>query len=198
MSKEKGFSLVELLVAMVILLIITNGFMMSFLTYYSYEIKVKIKKEASQVLRNVLGYLEALDYGFIDSFNVPAKFDNATCGSSGCSFESIDEDGDNIRDFYDPYNGDNNTKYSAPKTGFSSWLSVWPQTSGGSCSLPSLPFNCTYQVSGREIFVAITTSRMVDVHSREVGRALGVVVWYFEPGTNSYKALRGVVFKEKP
>jgi hypothetical protein len=52
-------------------------------------------------------------------------------------------------------------------------------------------------VGATEIYSAVTVSRIIDDYGREIGKAFGVTVWYFEPKTNRYRSIKSIIFKEK-
>ena len=220
-SGEKGFTLIELLVAFVILLIVLNGFMYGLAVYLDYELRTRVKNEASRMLKDITGYFEGISYDFALQYSVPATFDGKKCVSVTdpgpppttvdlCEFEYsnpatftiLDNDSDGIPDFFDPYNG-NNSAFKANPRAVAPWLTIYPGTSGNACTIntagagtATVNFNCVKSVAGREIYAGATISRIIDDYGRELGRAFGVIVWYYEPKTDRFTSVKSLVFKE--
>lgn len=219
-----GYTLIELLVAFVLLLIILNGFMYGLALYLDYELRSRVKNEASRMLKDITGYLESISYDHASALNVPTVFRGKKCvqittnpgppptTENLCEFEYsdpyaskiLDRDSDNIPDFYDPYYGKNSNFKTNPRS-VAGWLTVYPSSSGNSCNLATVNFSCVRKVAGIEIYAGVTASQIVDyywdpsgsVRSRELGRAFGVTVWYFEPKTDRFISIKSLVFKER-
>lgn len=219
-----GYTLIELLVAFVLLLIILNGFMYGLALYLDYELRSRIKNEASRMLKDITGYLESISYDHTSALNVPAVFRGKKCvqiitdpgppptTENLCEFEYsdpytpkiLDKDSDKIPDFYDPYDG-KNPGFKATPRNVAGWLTIYPSSSGNSCNLATVNFRCVRKVAGIEIYAGVTVSQIVDyywdpsgsIRSRELGRAFGVTVWYFEPKTDRFISVKSLVFKER-
>ncbi len=207
------------MVAFVILVIILNGFMYGLAVYLEYELRTRIKNEASRMLKDIAGYFEGMTYKATSEFDIKAVFDskkcvNVTVGTSTvtlCEFEYsdpisqtiLDSDGDGVADFYDPYDGSNPSFKSNPRA-VAGWLTVYPASSGSGCTVDSpggspgtVNFQCVKAVAGTNIFSSVTVSKIIDDYGRELGKAFGITVWYFEPKTDKYVSIKSVVFKEK-
>jgi len=189
--------------------------------YLDYELKTRVKNEASRMLKDITGYLEGISYDFSLQFAVPSTFDGKKCvlvtdpgpppkDVNLCEFEYsdpinfviLDNDSDGIPDFFDPYNGDNKTFLANPRT-VAPWLSIYPSTTGNACTVSvagtgtgTVNFDCVRRVAGKDLYAGVTVSRIVDDYGRELGRAFGVIVWYFEPRTDKYISMKSIVFKE--
>jgi hypothetical protein len=113
----------------------------------------------------------------------------------------LDQDGDGIVDFYDPYNGDNSGFSSGNRRrSTANWLTIYPARSGNSCVVKpsgSVLFKCAHKIAGTEVYFGATVSRIIDEYGRELGRAIGVIVWYFDPKDGHYRSLKSIVFKER-
>ncbi len=118
---KKGFTIIELLVAFVILFILMTGFLRGILLYMEYQINNGLKDRASEIALKMSSQIQTARFNPIagcDENNTnpflcdrlyayPYNWDSAQCDGRNCSFERQDSDGDGIADFYDPYNGQN-------------------------------------------------------------------------------------------
>ncbi len=211
---ERGFTLVELLVAFVLLMLIMTGFLSALLSYMTARAKLEVKKRASEQLNFVSNFfvtagedaVKAIQTKFADSQCQKDTSSNATL----CTFEYsnittkslLDTDNDGIADFYDPYNGNNDSSHTNPTAVATARLSVYPSSSGSGCTVSSsgsvsLPFQCTVQKGSWNIYTAVTSSKVIyQSGNGTVGRAYGIIVWYFEPFTNKYLFQKSLIFRE--
>jgi len=189
---NRGFTLIELLVAMIILMIVMIGFLTGILNYIKYSLDTRMKGVMDKLVKDWSGYLDSVPYS---SFNSTSpSFGDATCdfSTNRCSFENTDSDGDNIPDFYDPYNGNNNS-FKDNYTSTASWLYISPSNNPlGSSSPPT-----SYAMGGRRVFVGITVANVV-IGGREIGKAFGITSWYFSPMNGNYKYESTLLIKRKP
>lgn len=180
---KKGFTLIELLVAMVLLLIVMLGFLRGILLYIQYSYNQQLKERASQIYREQADRIKILPYTHNSISPTPyyGTWGSATCDvTGGCTFMGQDSDGDGIRDFFDPYDG-NNDDFRANPTNTAPWVTYRGRT--------------TYRRTN--IHTAFTFARLVR-YGVETGKAVGIIVWYFEPSTGRYKSVTGFVIKERP
>ena len=206
LKNNKAFTIIEVLIAAFIIMIVTIGFLKGVLFFIQYSLANKMKDKASQYNLAVANFYQTLEYSSIDYF----YWNNASCDNNGnCSFLNTDIDNDGIVDFYDPYNGDNNTFNSNPLS-TADWLSVKPNADG-SCDYSNLPLvdsisskpNCIISfkddinIQKFRIYTGITTARITN-GPLESGVAVGIITWYFDPVSNKYKFVHTLVFKEKP
>lgn len=218
---NKGFTLIELLVAFTIMLLIMSGFMYGLAFYMDYQLRTRVKNEASRMLKDITGFFESISYDFASQFSVPAEFDKKRCLSvvdpgpppvnvNLCEFEYsdpasntiLDNDSDGIPDFFDPYDGDNRSFISNPRS-VASWLSVYPASTGETCTVNTITggtgtvnFNCVKTVAGRNIYAGVNVSSIIDDYGRDIGMAFGIIVWYFDPKNDKFVSIKSLVFKE--
>ncbi len=215
---DRGFTLVELLVAFVLLMLIMTGFLSALLSYMTTRAKLEVKKRASEQLNFVSNFFLTAGEDSIKAIQTPTKFENKQCvkdissNTTLCTFEYsntatmslLDNDNDGIADFYDPYNGNNDSFHTNP-TSVASWMSIYPPSAGTNCQVLSassvnLPFQCTIQEGKWNIYTGVTSSKVIYQSSNgtvgAVGRAYGIVVWYFEPFTNRYLFQKSLIFRE--
>jgi type II secretory pathway pseudopilin PulG len=212
LKNNKAFTIIEVLIAAFIIMIVTIGFLRGVLFFMQYSLANKMKDKASEYNLMVAKFYQTIDYSKIDYF----QWQNATCDTtnSTCSFltdqtgSDVDSDRDRIPDFYDPYNGNNDTFNTNPLS-TANWLSVKPNNDG-TCdysnllqikSLTSKPnciisFKDNINIQKFRIYSAITTAKIMN-GPLESGIAIGVITWYFDPNTNKYKSVHTIVFKEK-
>ena len=217
---ERGFTLVELLVAFVLLMLIMTGFLSALLSYMTTRAKLDVKKRASEQLNFVSNFFLTAGEDSIKAIQTPVKFTNKQCekdtssNTTLCTFEYsntatmslLDDDNDGIADFYDPYNGNNDSFHTNPAS-VASWVSIYPSSTDNSCQVSSsgsgsvnLPFQCKIQKSRWNIYTGVTSSKVIYQSGNgtvgTVGRAYGIIVWYFEPFTNKYLFQKSIVFRE--
>lgn len=195
MKLSKGFTIVELLIAMMILMFVMLGFLAGLLNYMRFSLDARMKGTMDKLVKDWSGYLESMPYNATAIANASSSFGSGTCDptTNQCSFESIDSDGDGIPDFYDPYNGNNNSFWNNP-TSTASWLWVSPTSSAG---LPNPP-PTNYTVAGRrQVYVGITVATLTQ-SGRETGKAFGITSWYFSPTNRQYKSESTLLIKRKP
>lgn len=212
LKNKKGFTLIELLIASLIILFVSIGFLRGILFFMQYNMQTKMKDKATEVNKIFTEYFYNIPYTNLNP-TYPAGWGFSTCTTSGgttiCSFENSDTDSDGIPDFYDPYNGDNDSQYTNPLSSFGNYLGIIPNSSGGcdcspgfeaSCS-SGLPDLCVTSIKSNinnqrlRIYTAITFAKIA-TSAVESGKAVGVITWYFDPITKKYKAIRSIVFKE--
>lgn len=211
MSKRRGFTLIELLVASIILLIVMIGLLRGILFYMQYSVQEQTKNFAVEVLKETVSRVNSLPYCDDNATTCtnpflarPATYqsgwENSFCDVTGaCSFEGQDVDQDGIIDFREPYNGGNNNFHTTQRN-FAGWLNIRPANTGNGCvdrqgsSISGL--QCVYQFKGNNVYVATTIARLVR-YNFEVGKAVGVIVWYFDPRTRRYVGYSSVVLRER-
>jgi type II secretory pathway pseudopilin PulG len=200
---KKGFTIIELLVAFVILFILMTGFLKGILLYMEYQINNGLKNRASEIALKMYSQIQTakLDTNATSclpnstnpflcdaGYTYPYNWGSAWCDGGNCTFEVQDSDGDGMSDFYDPYNGPNGNFRDTP-TNTAGWLRIKPCNCDGSrCS-------CCYADSGRQIndavcgekyrgkfiYAGTTLAKLINPATNlEVGRVAGVVVWYFD------------------
>jgi len=199
---KKGFTIIELLVAFVILFILMTGFLRGILLYMDYQINNGLKDRASEIALKMSSQIQTArfnptagcDENNTNSFlcdtlyTYPYNWGSARCDGGSCTFEVQDSDGDGIADFYDPYNGPNGN-FGATPTNTAEWLRVIP------CNCAGNRCDCCYADSGRQINNAVcgekyrgrfiysgtTLAKLINpATNSEVGRVAGVIVWYFD------------------
>ena len=198
---KKGFTIIELLVAFVILFILMTGFLRGILLYMEYQINNGLKNRASEIALKMSSQIQTANLEanatsclsnstnpfLCDAgYTYPHNWGSARCDGGNCTFEVQDSDGDGIADFYDPYNGPNeNFRYTPTST--AGWLRIRPCNCVGNrcdCCYPDgTPINnavCGERYRGRFIYAGTTLARLVNPANDEVGRVAGVVVWYFD------------------
>jgi prepilin-type N-terminal cleavage/methylation domain-containing protein len=204
---KKGFTIIELLVAFVILSILMTGFLRAILLYMEYQINSGLKDRASEVaLRmsykiqtarldatlNATSCLANSTNPFLcdAGYTYPYNWGSAQCDGRNCTFEVEDSDGDGIADFYDPYDGQNGN-FNATPTNTAGWLRVIPcncdENRCGCCyadsgtQINNATFTCGERYRGRFIYAGTTLARLINpATNSEVGRVAGVIVWYFD------------------
>lgn len=204
LKKKDGFTLIELLIASLIIIFVSLGFLRGIIFFMQYNMQVKMKDKATEINKAFAQY-----FSYSNISPTSYAWDNATCGTTNgittCDFENSDSDGDGIPDFYDPYNGDNNTFYSDPLS-LADYLSIQPKNDPNqTCSCPrfsscppGLPNLCIASIKSDisnqnfRIYTAITIAKI----DNDTGKAVGVITWYFDPITRKYKSIRSIVFKE--
>jgi len=214
LKNNKAFTIIEVLIALFIIMIVTIGFLRGVLFFIQYSLSNKMKDKASEYNLMVAKFYQTIDYNKINYF---PKWQNETCDTtkSTCSFLTdlttgsiVDSDGDGIPDFYDPYNGPNDT-FKTNTLSTANWLSVKPN-SDGTCDYSNLPqinniaskpnciisFNDNINIQKFRIYTGITTARIMN-GPLESGLAIGIITWYFDPNSNKYKSVHTIVFKER-
>jgi len=199
---RKGFTIIELLVAFVILFILMTGFLRGILLYMDYQINSGLKDRASEIALRMSSQIQTarLDANATSclatstnpflcdaGYTYPHNWGSAQCNGGNCTFEVQDSDGDGIADFYDPYDGQNENFRNTP-TNTAGWLRIRPcNLTGdryGCCYADGTPINnavCGERYKGRFIYAGTTLARLTNpATNAEVGRVAGVVVWYFD------------------
>ncbi len=200
---KKGFTIIELLVAFVILFVLMAGFLRGILLYMDYQINNGLKNKASEIAFRISSQIQTAPFNptaecdrnntnpFLCDTSYAYHYDwnSAQCDGGNCTFEVQDSDGDGIADFYDPYNGPNEN-FSANPTNTARWLRIIPCNCDGNrcdcCYADSgtqinAIFTCGERHRGRFIYAGTTLARLVDpVTNLEMGRVAGVIVWYFD------------------
>ncbi len=200
---KKGFTIIELLVAFVILFILMAGFLRGILLYMEYQINNELKDRASEIALRMSSQIQTakLDASATSclanstnpflcdaGYTYPYNWDSAQCDGGSCTFEVQDSDGDGIADFYDPYNGQNGN-FSATPTDTAGWLRIKPCSCAGNicgcCYADDTQINATFtcgeRYRGRFIYAGTTLARLINPATNlEVGRVAGVIVWYFD------------------
>ncbi len=197
MKLNKGFSLIELLIAMLILMFVMIGFLAGLIKYIQFSMDARMKDLMDKAVKDWSGYLESIPYNATCS-PVGYSFGSAVCdiSTNQCSFENIDNDGDGIPDFYDPYSGNNNNYKSAPMS-TASWLWVGPTVATLTCI--SYTHLTKYSLVGnRTVYTALTVATITTAGGGEIGRAYGITAWYFSPINGRYKYESSLIIKRKP
>jgi len=200
---KKGFTIIELLVAFVILFILMTGFLRGILLYMDYQINNGLKDRASEIALKMSSQIQTARFNptagcdgnntnpFLCDvgYTYPHNWNSARCDGGNCTFEVQDSDGDGIADFYDPYNGQNEN-FSATPTNTAGWLRIKPCNCDGSrCGccyadgtlINNTTFTCGERYRGRFVYAGTTLARLINPATNlEVGRVAGVVVWYFD------------------
>lgn len=198
-NKNSGFTILELLIAMIIVSIAIIGLLRGISEYNKFAIRAKMKDRAVEVLRNITGYIESLPYAEdgsdIDSILYANNdtWKSVTCDHASCNILQDEE-------FYNV----GLLNYTNPVEGISENLRLYPDTEqitpncacrGVHCpsSLPA----CVYEgFAGKRIYAGVNIARIVTSGS-EQGKIAAVIVWYFEPFTNRYQQFSSVVIKER-
>ncbi len=200
---KKGFTIIELLIAFVILFILMAGFLKGILLYMDYQINNGLKNRASEIAVKMSSQIQTakLDMNTTSClpnstnpflcdirYTYPYNWGSARCDGGNCTFEVQDSDADGIPDFYDPYNGQNENFRDTP-INTAEWLRIRP------CNCDGSRCGCCYADSGRQIndavcgekyrgrfiYAGTTLARLINpATSLEVGKVAGVVVWYFD------------------
>jgi type II secretory pathway pseudopilin PulG len=200
---KKGFTIIELLIAFVILFILMTGFLKGILLYMDYQINNGLKNRASEIALKMSSQIQTakLDANATSclpnstnpflcdaGYSYPYNWGSARCDGGNCTFEVQDSDGDGIRDFYDPYNGPNGN-FRVNPTNTAGWLRIRPCNCVGNicgCCYASGTTSinnavCGEKYRGRFIYAGTTLARLINpATNSEVGRVAGVVVWYFD------------------
>jgi len=200
---KKGFTIIELLVAFVILFILMTGFLRGILLYMEYQINNGLKDRASEIALRMSSQIQTARFNptagcdrnntnpfLCDTlYAYPYDWGSARCDGGNCTFEVQDSDGDGIADFYDPYNGPNENFRDTP-TNTAVWLRVRPcnlnEDRYGCCyadgtQINNATFTCGERYRGRFIYAGTTLARLTNpATGLEVGRVAGVIVWYFD------------------
>ena len=199
---KKGFTIIELLIAFVILFILMAGLLKGILLYMDYQINNGLKNRASEIAVRMSSKIQNAWFNptagcdennpnpfLCDTlYAYPYNWGSARCDGGNCTFEVQDSDGDGIADFYDPYNGQN-VNFSATPTNTAEWLRIGP------CNCDDSRCGCCYANGGRQIndavcgekyrekfiYAGTTLARLTNPDADlEVGRVAGVIVWYFD------------------
>ncbi|MDW7973219.1 MAG: prepilin-type N-terminal cleavage/methylation domain-containing protein [Thermodesulfovibrio sp.] len=209
---NRGFSLIELLIALLIILIASLGVIKGILEYEKFSIRGKMKAQATQILEQTVSEIAKYPYPGENAQSIlhPYYWINQICNedctgiTNCCSFENIDADDDGIPDFYDPYTG--TPDLANPFSNLNPYLRLKPSStaagsmcscSGINCPNSGLP-DCVYQsYARRNIYVAVNVAEIIspDTPSLKKGRYASVIVWYFEPFTDKLQQMSAVVFK---
>jgi len=201
---KKGFTIIELLVAFVILFILMTGFLRGILLYMDYQINNGLKDRASEIALKMSSKIQTARFNptagcdrnntnpfLCDTlYAYPHNWDSARCDSGNCTFEVQDSDNDGIANFYDPYNGQNGN-FSANPTNTAGWLRIRPcNCAGNICGccyadsgtqINNATFTCGERYRGRFIYAGTTLAKLINpATNSEVGRVAGVIVWYFD------------------
>ena len=201
---KKGFTIIELLIAFVILFILMTGFLRGILLYMDYQINNGLKDRASEIAFRMSSQIQTAKFNPIAGcdrnntnpflcdtlYAYPYNWNSARCDSGNCTFEVQDSDGDRIADFYDPYNGQNGN-FRTNSTNTAGWLRIRPcNCAGNRCDccyadsgrqINNATFTCGERYRGRFIYAGTTLARLINpATNSEVGRVAGVVVWYFD------------------
>lgn len=201
---KKGFTIIELLIAFVILFILMAGFLRGILLYMEYQINNGLKNRASEIALKMSSQIQTTRFNptaGCDENNInpflcdtlyayPYDWGSARCDGGNCTFEVRDSDGDGIADFYDPYNGPNENFRNTP-INTARWLRIGPcNCAGNRCGccyvdsgrqINNATFTCGERYRGRFIYAGTTLARLINpATNSEVGRVAGVVVWYFD------------------
>jgi type II secretory pathway pseudopilin PulG len=201
---KKGFTIIELLVAFVILFILMAGFLRGILLYMDYQINNGLKNRASEIALKMSSQIQTARFNptaicdenntnpFIcdAGYTYPYDWHSARCDGGNCTFEEQDSDGDGIADFYDPYDGQNEDENNRDNpTNTAGWLRIIPcNCNGNICGCcyaeDPTPINnavCGERYRGRFIYAGTTLAKLINpATNSEVGRVAGVVVWYFD------------------
>jgi len=203
---KKGFTIIELLIAFVILFILMTGFLRGILLYMDYQINNGLKDRASEIALKMSSKIQTARLNatlnatsclanntnpfLCDAgYTYPYDWGSARCDGGNCTFEVQDSDGDGIADFYDSYNGPNGN-FSANPTNTAEWLRIGPCNCAGnicgccyadSRQINNATFTCGERYRGRFIYAGTTLAKLINPATNlEVGRVAGVVVWYFD------------------
>jgi type II secretory pathway pseudopilin PulG len=198
---KKGFTIIELLIAFVILFILMTGFLRGILLYMDYQINNGLKDRASEIALKMSSQIQTARFNptaecdenntnpfLCDTlYAYPHNWDSARCDGGSCTFEVQDSDGDGIADFYDPYNGQNENFRDTPLD-TALWLRIKPCNCDGSrcicCYADGTQINnavCGEKYRGRFIYAGTTLAKLINPATNlEVGRVAGVIVWYFD------------------
>jgi type II secretory pathway pseudopilin PulG len=200
---KKGFTIIELLIAFVILFILMIGFLRGILFYVDYQINNGLKNKASEIALRMSSQIQTARFNptagcdgnntnpFLCDvgYTYPYNWRSSWCDGGNCTFEDPDSDGDGIADFYDPYSGLNGN-FRTNATNTAGWLRIRPCNCVGSrCNccyadgtqINNATFTCGERYRGRFIYAGTTLARLINpATSLEVGKVAGVIVWYFD------------------
>lgn len=201
---KKGFTIIELLIAFVILFILMAGFLKGILLYIDYQINNGLKDRANEIAFKLSSQIQTAELDtnttscssnstnpfLCDAgYTYPYNWGSARCDSGSCTFEVQDSDGDGIADFYDPYNGQNGN-FNANPTNTAGWLRIRPCNCNGSrCSccyadgtlINNATFTCGEKYRGRFVYAGTTLAKLINPATNlEAGKVAGVIVWYFD------------------
>ncbi|ADC88676.1 hypothetical protein Thal_0038 [Thermocrinis albus DSM 14484] len=123
LNKRHGFTILEILVATLIIMLVGIALLTGILQYNRYSMKVQAKREAEKILQSMADYIRSLPY---DSWLLNPNdqlhycndciYNRAFCDAQqgSCSFMQpsggFDPDGDGLPSIMDPYYGNNNCK----------------------------------------------------------------------------------------
>lgn len=198
LNNNKGFSLLELLIAMVIIIVVMLGLLKGILEYEKFTTRVKMKDKATEITKQMVAYIESLPYVADDSgissvlYANNTSWQNIVCTTT-CSFFETDTV------FYSV----GSPTPANPIAGLSSTLRLYPSSGSNTCSCrgSNCPTNlplCTYEgFSNKKIYVGVNIARLTNNQGNEIGKTASVLVWYFEPFTNKYQQILNLVIKEK-
>ncbi len=206
MSRERGFTLIELLVAASLLLIVISAFMIAMANYTVMTVRAKTFEFAKDLAEDVKYIIDGMDTNHQlftpNNFPVGKNWENTFCDIAeiACGFEISDDDNDRIPDFYDPIDGPN----KKGNMNYASWLRLYPDQNGncvcqlGNCPA-NIPFRCKVKYGNTDIYVTLTVAYVRNFKDTSLisARAVGITVWYFEHGSNKYKEIRSIIFKEE-
>lgn len=197
LNNNRGFSLLELLIAMIIIIVVMLGFLRGIIEYEKYATRAKMKDKATEIAKQTVGYIESLPYVSDNSgissilYANNSSWRNVVCGTT-CSFFETETD------FYSVGSPDPSNPINT-----SSNLRLYPSSGSYKCSCrgDNCPTNlplCTYDgFSGKKIYVGVNIAGLYSAQGNEIGKAASVMVWYFEPFTNKYQQISNLVIKEK-
>lgn len=89
---NKGFTLIELIVAMLIVLIVMLGLLKGVLEYNKFSIRAKMKDRATEIAQQMTNYIESLPYVSENSgiqsilYANNSSWESIQCSSTNCSF----------------------------------------------------------------------------------------------------------------
>ncbi len=216
---RRGFTLMELLVASIILFIVMVGFLRGVLLYMELQIRNQLKDRASEISTALANYIRTTSFSptascdsnhpnpFLCSvgYSYPNNWANSRCPAGNCTFETANADADNIPDFYDPYNG-NNQNFRDDPFNTAGWLRIVPCNCNADrcrcCYRNGNPttanLRCGERFKGRPIYIASTLASLQREGANvEIGRAVGLIVWYFDTNGN-YKSVHSTVIRILP
>ena len=201
---KRGFSLIELLVAMFVLTFVMIGFLTGILQYMRYTLRTQLNDRAVQLADSTAKYISSLpmNHQFFtraqaQGYHWSSPPSQPCDDQGGCYFENVNSDGDNIPDFYDPYSENNQEYYNDP-TNTAQWLYLGPNR----CNIPGIV--CQQRFRNTDVFLGITIAPMgplSGIGSQPV--AVGIIVWYFDPterDTNNrprYRQVRTLVIRSE-
>lgn len=184
-KNNSGFTLLELLIAMIIVSVALLGLLRGIVEYNKFAIRAKMKDRATEIAKNFASYIESLPY--VEDGNGPSilyannsNWRNITCDSTSCDIITDENfySTDNLRLYPDSRNADMQCL----------------------CRGPNCPTNlpvCIYEgFSNKRVYAGINVARIVESGS-EVGKVVSVIVWYTEPFTNKEQKISTVIIKEK-